>query len=619
MSCNCPDTNKCPSPTTCLCGLETNIYNSSGVLVETVIAYPTDVEGDTVYEVYNSTAFEPTLGQPYTLYIYYNYELERWEMSYGNETISSFVVIGVLYGVGPDDCPVSNCWDLDCIAVAFRVLGVFNVYFPWLGVYTNGKKSYTFTSDWSGSDIDYRIYWVADSSTFPSADAPVGTPAWILEEEVGPGVWQPAGYLFNSNKCPYGQYIVEFGGISTRYSFTDLGVTGFDLKTTILDCGCCDEKVSVTTYDGETFNVYELSVNYDEYGNVLVLNGYNYYSYVNGEIEYYLYVNSQGNWVLNTLFNNPETEIAYTPVSSDCPFGSYNINPAPEPCGCDTILVTYQLVGEEPVTVEVGKDEDGNYYLDIDGETYTIEKVGSEWTLVKVENDCNNFVKVDFTYDGDLYSFNVPKTGTNDGKNKFDLFDITIGIYTSASINIIWNNLPIPSRWSVDFLGTNFGQSFSDTNCPFGNYPVIPIPEFPITTLDITNYSITQAILSEDTPCPFGTFTIEEGSIFESFVVSGCDNPANIIVSVKGAECFDCCDYDTPKNRNLLKKKKAIFVDEISSIRNKEIFGFKCGPEWDDLFRKHLIFDVLWCLPYGKICDEEQQCLINNLNENCNC
>jgi hypothetical protein len=88
---------------------------------------------------------------------------------------------------------------------------------------------------------------------------------------------------------------------------------------------------------------------------------------------------------------------------------------------------------------------------------------------------------------------------------------------------------------------------------------------------------------------------------------------------IVGVECFDCCDYDTPKNRNLLKKKKAIFVDEISAIRNKEIFGFNCGPEWDDLFRKHLIFDVLWCLPYGKICDEEQQCLINNLNENCNC
>ena len=113
----------------------------------------------------------------------------------------------------------------------------------------------------------------------------------------------------------------------------------------------------------------------------------------------------------------------------------------------------------------------------------------------------------------------------------------------------------------------------------------------------------TLANLFSNNECPFGGYNVIG---FESF-------------KVRGVECFDCCDYDTPKNRNLLKKKKAIFVEEISSIRNKEIFGLKCGGSWDDLFRKHLIFDVLWCLPYGKICDEEQQCLINNLNENCNC
>lgn len=103
--------------------------------------------------------------------------------------------------------------------------------------------------------------------------------------------------------------------------------------------------------------------------------------------------------------------------------------------------------------------------------------------------------------------------------------------------------------------------------------------------------------------CPYGYYFPNKP--FERFWVRG--------------ECFDCCDYIQPRNRNLLKKKKAIFVDEISSIRNKEIFGFKCGTSWDDLFRKHLIFDVLNCLPYGVICDEEEQCLINNLSENCNC
>ena len=410
MSCNCPDTNKCPTPTTCLCGFEINIYNSSGVLVETVTAYPNDVEGDTVYEVYNSTAFEPTLGQPYTLYIYYNYELERWEMSYGNETISSFVVIGVLYGVGPDDCPISNCWDLDCIAVALRILGVFDTYFSWDGTYVNGKKSYTFTSDWSGPDINYSLSWGLAPS---NANAPVGTNCWTLTEEGSSPA--PVGYLFNNNQCPYGQYIVQFGGIDTRFSFTDLGVTGFDLKTTILDCGCCDTEVTINI-DGDE---YTATVQYDEYGNVLVYEGVNYYTFTIEENTYYIfYLNGQ--WVLKGALSISGPTFANLTSTNECPYGSYNS----------------------------------------------------------------------------------------------ELFNL---------------------------------------------------------------------------------------------------------VFVKGVKCFDCCDYDTPQNRNLLKKKKAIFVDEISSIRSKEIFGFNCGPEWDDLFKKHLIFDVLWCLPYGKICDEEQQCLINNLNDNCNC
>lgn len=34
----------------------------------------------------------------------------------------------------------------------------------------------------------------------------------------------------------------------------------------------------------------------------------------------------------------------------------------------------------------------------------------------------------------------------------------------------------------------------------------------------------TQATLSEDTPCPFGTYTIEEGSIFEAFSVAPVTN-----------------------------------------------------------------------------------------------
>lgn len=420
MSCNCPDTNKCPTPTTCLCGLKTNIYNPSGVLVETVTAYPIDVEGTTIYQIYNSTAFESTLGQAYTLTISYNNDLERWEITYFNDDLNLTILLGVLYGVEPDSCPVNNCWDLDCIALDIRVLGVFDTYFSWEGTYVNGKKSYEFTSDWSGSDIDYSLSWGLAPL---AAGAPTGTNCWTLYDETSD---LPAGYLFNDNKCPYGVYLTGWGQAPSRFSFTDLGVTGFDLKTSILDCGCCDESILVDiTFDEVTYSDIVATVVKDEYGNVVGLNGKQYY----------------------------EIEVPLTPYAA-------------------------------------------TLYLYFDG---------TRWLLAN----------------------------------------------------------------SLDGEATQYAELVTNTECPFGPY-----------------------------------------NIFREEIT---------FLYVRGAECFDCCDYDTPKNRNLLKKKKAIFVKEISSIRSKEIFGLKCGTEWDDLFRKHLIFDVLWCLPYGKICDEEQQCLINNLNDNCNC
>jgi hypothetical protein len=125
--------------------------------------------------------------------------------------------------------------------------------------------------------------------------------------------------------------------------------------------------------------------------------------------------------------------------------------------------------------------------------------------------------------------------------------------------------------------------------------------------MSINNCNIVISTTTSSGDCPYGVYTpYTEGETTLNFLI-------------RGIECFDCCDYDIPHNRNLLKKKKAIFVDEISSIRNKELFGFKCGPDWEELYKKHLIFDVLWCLPYGVICEDQEQCLIDKLNENCNC
>ena len=409
MSCNCPDINQCPdTAVTCLCGVSMDIYNPSGELLETVTAYQEVSELGSPYIINDSIAFESVLGQEYILTIQYNDVLDRWEMSYFNDTIDENVVIGVFYG-SADSCPTSICWDMDCIAVAFNTLGTFDSFFIWDGSYINGKKSYTFTSDWSGPDINYSISW---GLAPVDALAPVGTLCWSLYDEDSDSY---VGFLFGLNNCPYGAYVSNWNGDTTRFSFTDLGVTGYDVKSYIIDCGCCDTELIVTV-DGDD---YTASVEYDEYGNILVYNGINYYTFNIVDVTYYIFY-LDGQWVVKTGLSISAITFANLASTNECPFGSYN-------------------------------------------------------------------------------------------SEAFDVF------------------------------------------------------------------------------------------------------------RVMGAECFDCCDYVQPRNRNLLKKKKAIFVDEISSIRNKEIFGFKCGTSWDDLFRKHLIFDVLSCLPYGVICEEEEQCLINNLNENCNC
>lgn len=289
MSCNCQDINPCSSTNiSCLCGMDVNIYNSSGVLLETVIAHPYDDAGIIKYVIYNSTAFEDALGQSYQLTIQYNDTLDRWEMSYYNDTIEETIVIGVLPGT-IDSCPVSNCWDMDCIAISFNVLGVYDSFFIWQGDYTGNKKSYSFISDWSGSDISYSLSWGLAPTV---AGAPTGTLCWILED-VDSGSY--AGFLFGSNNCPYGNYVSNWSGSTTRFSFTDLGVSGYDVKSSVHDCGCCDTEIIVTVNGTE----YTATVEYDEYGNILGYNGKQYYVFLYEGDEYYVYFNGT-NWVIAT-------------------------------------------------------------------------------------------------------------------------------------------------------------------------------------------------------------------------------------------------------------------------------------------------------------------------------
>jgi hypothetical protein len=61
----------------------------------------------------------------------------------------------------------------------------------------------------------------------------------------------------------------------------------------------------------------------------------------------------------------------------------------------------------------------------------------------------------------------------------------------------------------------------------------------------------TQATLSLDTPCPFGTYTIEEFSIFESFEVAPCDSIP--VIKIKGCDtCWNVEETNTPINPGIV-------------------------------------------------------------------
>ena len=124
------------------------------------------------------------------------------------------------------------------------------------------------------------------------------------------------------------------------------------------------------------------------------------------------------------------------------------------------------------------------------------------------------------------------------------------------------------------------------------------------------NFSDEDYISDSKGDCPYGFYTV--------LPYVGAGDPFKII-QIKGVECFDCCDYYTPRFTNFIRKQRAILVDDTSYIAKKEVFGMKCGGEWEDIFRKHLIIDTLSCLPYGVLCEEEEECLIENLYKNCNC
>jgi hypothetical protein len=511
-----------------LCGIEVSIGTRFGV-VEVTLAGGHLVDEELTFIDNQSVEWTDDLGVGYILNFSYNNQLGRWELSYDD------IVIGVFYSESLSSlCPLSQCdWDLDCIAIDFKPNGITRGYYSWTGEYVDGRKTYYISSDWDGvSTRDYQIFWGLIPT---STGAPPNTYGWIFSDVTFEPI-EFIGFLY-TNGCPYGLYLSEWEGEATRFEIANPGVSDYVLKTKAIECGCCDTTLQLEIgVEGLGVITTDASVEYDAYGNILGINGKPYYVF---EVD----------------------------SSSD---------------GCDCISVTYTLVGEEPVTVEV--ESSGEY-------------------------------------------------------NDKPLYDLS---FISTNLILIWFSAygPYTNIWAVETVSTIEGTI--------------------------------ESLFESENECPFGTYTLEEGSIFEAFSVSECepemttyylffldgewvvktslgegpiiefpravlgpDSKISPVLDcpygfystaldfysfwVRGVECFDCCNYYAPRFSNFIKKKKYDLVSDISSIRNKEIFGMKCGPEWSELFRKHLILDVLSCLPYGVLCEEDEQCLIKNVNENCNC
>jgi hypothetical protein len=152
---------------------------------------------------------------------------------------------------------------------------------------------------------------------------------------------------------------------------------------------------------------------------------------------------------------------------------------------CNSILVTYQLVGEEPVTVE------------------------------------------------------VESSGTNEGKPTYDLSVI------ATDLILIWYSAygPYTNVWAVETPST------------------------------------TESVFESDTECPFGTYTIEEGSIFEAFIV-------HPVINNPYAESINCYKL-------LVWKKQCEFSKcVLKYLRNLQFGIFNCN-ELEHLKNKRRVLNIL--------------------------
>jgi len=237
-------------------------------------------------------------------------------------------------------------------------------------------------------------------------------------------------------------------------------------------CDC----VTVTITEGESVTVVTLNAEgVDETGR-------SYYSATVDGVTYQLGW-FETRWALIATEDEESVILGELFENGLCPFGNWRVSLedvdsiVSEDCGespsgddCDCISVTYQLIGEEPVTVEVGRNEDGNYYLVVNGLNCYINRnlEETQWSLRRVT------------------------------------------------------------------LLTFYAVNNTTENCPFGNYLLTSagddfLESFSVAPSVCTPTPTTYAVLNEDCACPIGEYTTTEESPFSSFRVIPCDDPDYLI------------------------------------------------------------------------------------------
>jgi hypothetical protein len=123
-----------------------------------------------------------------------------------------------------------------------------------------------------------------------------------------------------------------------------------------------------------------------------------------------------------------------------------------------------------------------------------------------------------------------------------------------------------------------------------------------------------------DEACPDGLqFVFNSGDRSPDYTYTVYKVPCDLTPTPPTIEYPVECLQEACRNKNLFNKHKRMLAEDIAGISKKEIFGFKCGDAWENIFMRNMIIHALSCMPTGVLSVEKENCLIGKLTDKCNC